>query len=240
MIDATSFLANIQQLEMPSGILSESAPQECDGNQDIDKTACSTGQQSQDDAADESSEQSSYSHITKTRTYKKSCTRFKQSDKCALVDAHSEHDCKEAALRLLDRRTMSVATLRERLSDKGYHQSVIDPVVTRLEELQLLDDTNYAQTVLRSCFEKMMGYKGAVEELRRKGVPRTKACELCDQAKEEGLFDKALYRLADTVLRRSSNVDITTLRRRFWAAAGRRGHEGERVSQVARELLSLR
>ena len=62
--------------------------------------------------------------------------------------------------------------LRDRLIDKGYDDETVAAVVDRLIEVGLVDDESYAQSAVRYCVGRLMGYRGAVMELARKGVDR--------------------------------------------------------------------
>ncbi len=62
--------------------------------------------------------------------------------------------------------------MRERLIGKGYASEVVDDVIVRLIRVRLIDDEAYAQSAVRYCTSRLMGYRGAVMELKRKGVDR--------------------------------------------------------------------
>ena len=78
--------------------------------------------------------------------------------------------CRESALRLLDAADRPSGALRDRLIDKGYDDETVAAVVDRLIEVGLVDDESYAQSAVRYCVGRLMGYRGAVMELARKGV----------------------------------------------------------------------
>ena len=78
--------------------------------------------------------------------------------------------CREAALRLLDAAPRPSGAIRERLIGKGYASEVVDDVIVRLIRVRLIDDEAYAQSAVRYCTSRLMGYRGAVMELKRKGV----------------------------------------------------------------------
>lgn len=61
-------------------------------------------------------------------------------------------------------------------------------VVDRLIEVGLVDDESYAQSAVRYCVGRLMGYRGAVMELARKGVDRPLAERVCDEARMSGVF----------------------------------------------------
>ena len=88
--------------------------------------------------------------------------------------------CRESALRLLDAADRPSGALRDRLIDKGYDDETVAAVVDRLIEVGLVDDESYAQSAVRYCVGRLMGYRGAVMELACKGVDRPLAERLCD------------------------------------------------------------
>ena len=85
-------------------------------------------------------------------------------------------------MRLLDAADRPSGALRDRLIDKGYDDETVAAVVDRLIEVGLVDDESYAQSAVRYCVGRLMGYRGAVMELARKGVDRPLAERVCDEA----------------------------------------------------------
>ncbi|KAA8820369.1 RecX family transcriptional regulator [Bifidobacterium rousetti] len=145
--------------------------------------------------------------------------------------------CREAALRLLDAAARSSGTLRGRLLDRGYAADVVDEVIDRLTELHLLDDRDYAESVVRSCAGRMMGRRGTVMELTRKGVDRAMAASVADEAERQGVFEDAAWELGRQVARRTEGLERQVRQRRLWSAGGRKGHDPETLRRVAHELL---
>ncbi|PST47153.1 RecX family transcriptional regulator [Bifidobacterium callitrichos] len=145
--------------------------------------------------------------------------------------------CREAALRLLDAAARSSGMLRGRLLDKGYAAGVVDEVIGRLTELHLLDDRDYAESVVRYCAGRMMGRRGTVMELTRKGVDRALATSVADEAESEGVFEEAAWELGRQVARRTRGLERQVRQRRLWSAGGRKGHDPETLRRVAHELL---
>ena len=101
--------------------------------------------------------------------------------------------CREAALRLLDAAPRPSGAIRERLIGKGYASEVVDDVIVRLIRVRLIDDEAYAQSAVRYCTSRLMGYRGAVMELKRKGVDRQLAQRVCDEAESQGVFAEAAW-----------------------------------------------
>lgn len=153
-------------------------------------------------------------------------------------DPHDFDACREAAFRLLDAAPRSTGALHQRLAGKGYDDGTIDDVIDRLAELHLLDDEAYARSVVRYCSNRMMGYRGAVMEMRRKGVAPSLAHRIADEAASQGVFEEAAWELGRKVAKKTRGLDRQVRLRRFWSAGGRKGHDSDTLRRVAHELLN--
>lgn len=145
--------------------------------------------------------------------------------------------CREAALRLLDAAPRPSGAMRERLVGKGYAPEVVDDVIARLIRVHLIDDEAYAQSAVRHCASRLMGYRGAVMELKRKGVDRQLAQHVCDDAESQGVFAEAAWELGRRTARKTAGLDVEVRKRRFWSAGGRKGHDPEVLREIAQELF---
>ena len=146
--------------------------------------------------------------------------------------------CREAALRLLDAAPRPSGAMRERLIGKGYAPEVVDDVIARLIRVRLIDDEAYAQSAVRYCASRLMGYRGAVMELKRKGVDRQLAQHVCDEAESQGMFAEAAWELGRRTARKTAGLDVEVRKRRFWSAGGRKGHDPEVLREIAQELFA--
>lgn len=154
------------------------------------------------------------------------------SDREADVD-----ECREAALRLLDAAPRPSGALRRRLLDKGYADDVVDEVIERLTRVRLLDDRAYAESAVRYCTGRLMGRRGTVTELTRKGVSRDLAEQVAAEAESRGDFEDAVWELGRRYAGRTRGLDPAVRRRRFWSAGGRKGHSPDALRRVAEELF---
>ena len=145
--------------------------------------------------------------------------------------------CREAALRLLDAAPRPSGAMRERLVGKGYAPEVVDDVIARLIRVRLIDDEAYAQSAVRYCASRLMGYRVAVMELKRKGVNRQLARHVCDEAESQGVFAEAAWELGRRTARKTAGLDVEVRKRRFWSAGGRKGHDPEVLREIAQELF---
>lgn len=146
-------------------------------------------------------------------------------------------ECREAALRLLDAAPRPSGALRRRLLDKGYADGVVDEVIERLTRVRLLDDQAYAESAIRYCAGRLMGRRGAVMELTRKGVSRDLAERVAAEAEARGEFEEAVWELGRRYAGRTRGLDPAVRRRRFWSAGGRKGHSPDALRRVAEELF---
>ncbi|QTB92083.1 regulatory protein RecX [Bifidobacterium saguini] len=145
--------------------------------------------------------------------------------------------CREAALRLLDAAPRSSGALRDRLLGKGYAEDVVEGVIDRLIAVHLINDLDYAESVVRVCANRMMGRRGTMMELARKGVDRKLAEQVCGEAEQNGIFEEAAWELGRRVARKTEGLERQVRQRRFWSAGGRKGHNPATLREVAAELL---
>lgn len=89
--------------------------------------------------------------------------------RAAIAEA-SPRLAKEHALRLMSHRERSCAELGRRLLRAGYAPSVVDAVVERLRELELLDDERFARMVVRSGIASRRGARRIRDDLEKAGV----------------------------------------------------------------------
>lgn len=139
----------------------------------------------------------------------------------AAEDPNDVEACKESALRLLDAAARSSGMLRDKLAEREYDPEVIEQVLARLEELGLIDDEEYARSVIRSCLGRMMGARGTVMELTRKGIDRQLAQRMVNETARTGAFEEAAWELGRSVAKKTRGKDLDVRKRRFWSAGGR-------------------
>lgn len=89
-----------------------------------------------------------------------------------IVFANDFRKAKERALYLLDYRDYSYIELFEKL-EKNYSEDVCYKVMERMVELGTIDDRRYAERLARRYVEvKKFGYYRALQEMKRKGIPK--------------------------------------------------------------------
>lgn len=123
----------------------------------------------------------------------------------------------DAAAKQLSYRALSAKGLREKLLDKGHDEEAADYALAWLTERRLLDDTAYAQSVVRSCAHKGYGEMRIRQELTRRGVDRETAEAALtgfspDRAQLCALLDKRLR--GDVSDRKQIDKAVAFLQRR--------------------------
>jgi regulatory protein len=110
-----------------------------------------------------------------------------------LLTALAEHEpqlARDRALQLLGYRERSRAELRQRLLDNGYPARVVDSVVDRFCEVELVDDARFASAWVRSRGGAGYGRRRIARELEEKGVDEF----IIQAALDEELLDDELSR----------------------------------------------
>lgn len=127
------------------------------------------------------------------------------------------HAALDAAAKQLSYRALSEKMLREKLLDKGHEEHAVEYAIAWLSERKLLDDTAYAESVVRSYARRGYGAMRIRQELKRRGVSRetTEAAMQTfspNEAQIIALLDKRLR--GDTSDRREVDKAVAALQRR--------------------------
>lgn len=130
------------------------------------------------------------------------------------------HAALDAAAKQLSYRALSEKMLRDKLIDKGHEEEAVDYALAWLTERQLLDDTAYAESVVRSYARRGYGAMRIRQELTRRGVSRETAEAAMEsfspnEAQILALLDKRLR--GDTSDRREVDKAVAALQRRGFA-----------------------
>jgi regulatory protein len=102
-------------------------------------------------------------------------------------------------LKVLARRELSEAQVRERLARRGHDAVAIDAAVTRLRDERAIDDVRVAESIVRT--ETSVRRRGKLRvdaQLERAGIPATTARRVVDEAfaaiDEDGHIEAAIKR----------------------------------------------
>lgn len=126
----------------------------------------------------------------------------------------------DAAAKQLSYRALSAKMLRDKLLDKGHDEEAADYALAWLTERKLLNDTAYAESVVRSYARKGFGEMRIRQELTARGVGREDADEVMrsfspDHAQLTALLDKRLR--GDVSDRKEIDKAVAFLQRRGFA-----------------------
>ena len=150
-----------------------------------------------------------------------------------LAGADEYRRCFNAAARLLGYRPRSRAEVRERLAGRGFTAPTVTRVISRLGELELLDDAAFARAWTENREEfSPRGRRLVKMELRRKGLDR----ETIEQAVATVDEDAGARRAAEKKLRTLPADDYDTFRRRLWDYLARRGFGYETIERTVAAL----
>lgn len=151
-------------------------------------------------------------------------------------DADPEELARTIALRLLTVRARTRGELAEALRRRNVPTDAADAVLTRLAEVGLIDDAEFARSWVASRQQRRHLSRSVLRrELRGKGI----AVELVEEAMAEVGTDEELFAarsLAEKKLRSMRGLDATVRRRRLAAAMARRGFAAGIVASVLRDL----
>jgi regulatory protein len=138
-----------------------------------------------------------------------------------------------AALRMLARRDLSEAQIRERLGRRGHASDAIDRAVARLAEEGAVDDRRVAAAIAHSeTAIKRHGRRRVERQIEQAGISRATARAAVDEVfggiDEEDLLEAAL----DRRLRRGRMIDGPPEFARLYRYLIGQGFDPDRVVQV--------
>jgi regulatory protein len=149
-----------------------------------------------------------------------------------------------AGLRFLEARSRSIAEVRRRLGDAGYRAELVDGAISRLIDLGVLDDEQFARLWIESRDRaRPRGERALRQELALKGVDRATVDELLNERRGGG-GDEILVdaEAAGRVLARHARTldriaEARVRRQRAYALLARNGFDPETASQAVRRYL---
>eukprot|EP00752_Nemacystus_decipiens_P013508 g11966.t1 len=136
-----------------------------------------------------------------------------------------------SAMTRLSRRAMSGWMLRDKLKTAGHSHAVIDQVLERLAELDLLDDEQFGRALVRETMaRKPAGPALLKQKLFQKGIRGALADRLVAEATAdtESQHDAAIT-FAQKKAASMRNLDATTRNRRLYGQLARRGFDPDTI-----------
>lgn len=140
------------------------------------------------------------------------------------------------ALNYLSFRPRSREEVRRYLQRKETPPDLINPVLERLDQLELINDQAFAEFWIESRARfNPKGAQAIKNELRQKGVTREVVDEMVDDEQDEERARQAARKKAQS-LTGQSGMDFKTFRLRLGAFLQRRGFSYEIATRTVREL----
>jgi regulatory protein len=144
-------------------------------------------------------------------------------------------NARTTALRLLSRRELSTAELRQRLIDRGFDTSEVEDVLSRLTGDGALDDRRAARAIARThAAVKGRGRMRVERELVGRGIARDVAREVLDDVFEEISEGELLERAVRRQLR-AGPITSQPQFRRLYQRLVRLGFSSDRVLQLLKK-----
>ncbi|HEX4348010.1 MAG TPA: regulatory protein RecX [Vicinamibacterales bacterium] len=140
------------------------------------------------------------------------------------------------ALRMLARRELSEAQIRERLARREYDDEAIDTAVARLKQERAIDDERVAGAIARTATSiKRRGRVRVKRDLQNAGIPSSAAKKAIDETFGEVDEDALLATTLSRRLRGGSVVDRAGLSR-LYRYLRNQGFDHDRVMKHLRRL----
>ncbi len=144
---------------------------------------------------------------------------------------------KDYALRLLTYRPRSRMEIKNRLK-KNYDEKVAEEVIRKLQELNFLDDSQFARSWVESrLLNRPRGQRLLEQELRQKGIDKEIIEEIIQDTFDKYNEEELALASAKKRLKSYSRLDKLTGKRRLYGYLGRRGFSPDTISQVLKKLF---
>jgi regulatory protein len=145
---------------------------------------------------------------------------------------------RETVLKILTAAQKSRRELEQSLARKGYPEDVVVQVLDRFDEVGLVDDATYAETIVRTRHaERGLARRGIAAELRRRGIDEDTAIEALDQLDPDD-ERVAGAKLATKLITRTRSLDREVRVRRAVGSLARKGYAPGLAFELVREALA--
>ena len=152
-------------------------------------------------------------------------------------DAAAEKVARKVILDQLTGQARTRAELAAKLAMKDVPEEIAERLLTRFEEVGLIDDAAFARSWVESRHSgKGLARRALAHELRRKGIDHVVAREALDEVDPEAEVESARM-LVRRKLRSVQRVDRTSAIRRLTAMLARKGYPPGLAVRVVREEL---
>jgi regulatory protein len=148
-----------------------------------------------------------------------------------------QNKARQYALKLLSYRGRSEKELKERMTRKGFSDTLISSTIDHLRNLGLVNDVSLAEALAREATaNKFFSRSGARRYLLNRGIPRDVIHTVCGQNGEEDLQNAQRY--VEKKFRLIKTFPPATVKRRLYAQLLGRGYSAETISRVLKNILS--
>ncbi|WP_108491009.1 regulatory protein RecX [Promicromonospora sp. AC04] len=145
---------------------------------------------------------------------------------------------REVVLRILTAAQRSRRELEQSLARKGYPEDVVVQVLDRFDEVGLVDDATYAETIVRTRHaERGLARRGIAAELRRRGIDEDTATDALDQLDPDD-ERVAGAKLATKLITRTRSLDRQVRVRRAVGSLARKGYAPGLAFELVRDALA--
>lgn len=152
-------------------------------------------------------------------------------------EADAEAVARKILLDQLTGQARSRSELAGKLAKKGVPDEVAEPLLTRFEEVGLIDDETFAKMWVQSRQSgKGLARRALAQELRRKGIDDEVAKEALDEVDPDAEVESARL-LVQRKMRSVQRVDRNTAIRRLTGMLARKGYPPAVAMRVVREEL---
>ncbi len=140
------------------------------------------------------------------------------------------------ALKLLSYRGRSEKELKERMTRKGFSDTLISSTIDHLRNSGLVNDLSLAESLKREATaNKFLSRHGARRYLLNRGIPRDVIHTVCGHDGEEDLQNAQRY--IEKKFRLLKTIPPATAKRRLYAQLLGRGYSPETISTVLKNTL---
>jgi len=148
-----------------------------------------------------------------------------------------QNKARQYALKLLSYRGRSEKELKERMTGKGFSDTLISSTIDRLRNLGFVNDVSLAESLKREATaNRFFSRSGTRRYMLNRGIPRDVIHTVCGQDREEDLQNAQRY--IEKKFRLLKTFPPATVKRRLYAQLLRRGYSPETISTVLKNTLS--
>ena len=154
-----------------------------------------------------------------------------------LAESEQRDKALRAAVRLIEYRPRTHTELHDRLKRKGYPEPAIEAALTRLHEIDLIDDAAFSEMYVASRSNTNRSTRALRNELRRKGVAQPTIEEVLAEYDNTEAEHERAESVARNALKRYANApDRLTFQRRLGGFLQRRGFDYETIGPIMQRL----